>query len=256
MKRVANAGTFAPVAVVATMVATGLATAACGVGDSSEEPLRPRIEAGTPTGTPADLSGFGAGDGNSGTGGGGGGSGDNGSGGDTGGGTGPGPPGSDGGNNPAPDPTGGGATEAPDGAADLEQVLLLPVDLVAPTECFTKGLSERYVDGYGAQVIDPRPHGDLVATRVEYDGLTRIPMDSSERRVHLLPGSSRPVAAPAGNWSVAVDVHMYLSGGFQLNYTRTHHAGGTGQFHQTFASPVDDTCTVEIVYGITTSAVS
>lgn len=138
-------------------------------------------------------------------------------------------------------------------AVELERLLLLPVDLVAPPVCFTEGLSTRYVDGYGAQVVDPRPHGELRTVRVEYDQLTRLRMDSTERRVHLLPGSGRPVEVIADGWTVNIEVHMFLSGGFKIDYSRTH--SGTGAFRQRFTSPVDPTCTVEIVYALTTTPV-
>lgn len=149
---------------------------------------------------------------------------------------------------PAP-PEPSGAAEA----AELERLLLLPVDLVAPLACFTEGLATRYVDGYGGQVVDPRPHGEIRTVRVEYDALTRLRMDSDERRVHLLPGSGRPVEVLAEGWAVAVDVHMFLSGGFKIHYSRTHTS--TGSFRQQFTSPVDPTCTVAIVYAVTTTPV-
>lgn len=169
----------------------------------------------------------------------------------------PGPSNSGTSNEPAGDPAGEPGNDPggdPAGTGELEQVLLLPVDLVAPVGCFTAGLVERFVDGRGTQTIDARPYGELHTLPVEYDPLTRLRMDSTERRVHLLPGSARAVAAPAGSWSVQVDVHMFLSGGFVIDYTATHH-GEPGAFRERFTSPVDDTCTVEIVYGITTPAV-
>jgi hypothetical protein len=154
---------------------------------------------------------------------------------------------------PSAGPSDGGTPVPAGGSVDLEQVLLLPVNLVAPIECFTEGLSERYVDGHGAQLVDPRPHSEVVATRAEHEGLTRLQLDQTTRAAHLLPGSSRPVEAAAGNWTVAVEVHMFLSGGFRLDYSRTHR-NQTGQFRQKFTSPVDDSCVVELVYGITTAA--
>jgi hypothetical protein len=243
MKRATNA----PVLLITALVAVAMAAAGCAAGDQSGQELSQSSPqaTGTPPGPSAgpDADG-GSGDSGSGSGGSGsGGSGDSGGSGGSGGGNGP-PPSPDTGDG------GGGTPEPPGGSADLEQVLLLPVNLLAPVECFTEGLSERYVDGYGAQLVDPRPHGEVVATRVEHKGLTRLQLDQTTRVARLLPGSGRPVEAPAGDWTVAVEVHMFLSGGFQLDYSRAHR-GQTGQFRQRFTSPVDDTCVVELVYGIT-----
>ena len=150
---------------------------------------------------------------------------------------------------PDPEPTSGGAPER-------ETLVLTPVDLVAPLECFTEGLDERFVEGYGAQVVNPTvgTPGDLTAVvRPEYQGLTRIGMSATERRAHLLPGVGRPVAVEAGNWTVAVEVHVTLSGAFQIDYIREHRAE-TGAFRQMFTSANrTDPCTVEIIYAITTS---
>jgi hypothetical protein len=228
---------------------TLLALAGCGgyqvsIGTTAPPSDTAPLPAGSGTGDPGDSAGPpepGAGGGDSG-------GGDSG-GGDTGG-NGPveptGPPGEQ----PTDEPTG----PPPGEAVELERLLLLPVALVAPPGCFTEGLSKRYVDGYGAQVVDPRPHGDIVATRVEYEQLTRLQMDSTQRRVNLLPGSGRPVEVLADDWIVQIDIHMFLSGGFKIDYSRTHR--GTGSFRQTFTSPVDPTCAVEIVYGLTTSPLS
>jgi hypothetical protein len=240
--------THRPVLLITALLAVAVAAAGCAAGDQRGQELsQPSPEA---TGIPLSPS---AGPGDDGGSGGSGGSGD---GGNSDGGN------SDGGNGPSPSPdTGGdgdgdgdGGTPEPDGGSvNLEQVLLLPVNLVAPVGCFTEGLSERYVDGYGVQLVDPRPHGEVVATRVEHKELTRLQLDQTTRVAHLLPGSGRPVEAAVGNWAVTVEVHMFLSGGFQLDYSRTHR-NLTGPFRQKFTSPVDDTCVVELVYGITTAA--
>lgn len=164
----------------------------------------------------------------------------------------------------AGNPGGGGPTEAPQQPPPAttppaqpeatepatETVWVQPIHLLAPLRCFTEGLDTRYVDGYGSLAVDPRPYGDLEFFEQEYDSLTRITMNSAQRRVILLPG--RRVLASPGQWLVDIVIRMYLSGGFVVNYNATHR-GETGTFTSPpFTSPVDDTCTVTITYAITT----
>lgn len=165
----------------------------------------------------------------------------------------------------AGNPGGGGPTEADEpppatstqpgpGEPAAETVWVQPIHLLAPLRCFTEGLDTRYVDGYGSIAIDPRPYGLLEFFEQEYDSLTRITMNSAERRVILLP--DRRVTAYEGQWLVDIVIRMHLSGGFVINYNATHR-GETGNFTSPeFTSPVDDTCTVTILYSIITMPVA